>query len=114
VEDRPTELGGGLRVAEGGLALAADVVWVPAASDPLPVAFAAGAAGALGALHLRAGWRRDAEAGDHAATAGLGFVGPGASLDYAVVVPLTSDLALETTLHQISVRFAAPEPIPEP
>lgn len=114
VEDRPTELGGGLRVEEGGVALAADAVWVPAASDPLPVAFAAGAEARLSALGLRAGWRRDAWTGDHAATAGLGFVGPGASLDYAVVVPLTSDLALETTTHQISLRFAAPEPIPEP
>lgn len=115
VEDRPLELGGGVRFdAKHGPSLEGDAIWLPDSTDDVPLTFAAGIDGGFDALGLRAGWRRDGLTGDHAVTAGLGIGSEGAALEYAVLVPLIDGLGLEDTVHQLSLRFAAPEDIPIP
>ncbi len=115
VEDRPTEVAAGVRLdPRRWPALEVDAVWLPSSDDAVPLTLAAGTQAALDAVRLRAGWRRDGWTGVHAVTAGIGVAGPGAALEYAALVPLADDTDLAATVHQVSLRFAAPEPIPEP
>lgn len=114
-EDRPAELLGGVRLdPTKSFAVEADVTFLPQSTAALPVNVAAGVSGEVQVVALRAGWRRDGEGGVHSVAAGLALLGPGSALEYGVSVPVTGAIALDRTLHQLTLRFAAPDPIPEP
>ena len=114
-EDRPTTYAAGVRLDPKGLPSAEfDATLVPSVDAALPVDLAAGLEVVVGVLSIRGGWRRDAANDVHSAAAGLGLGNPGASLEYGTLLPLSGTFDLDRTVHQISLRFGAPDPIPEP
>jgi hypothetical protein len=106
----PEVLGGVRAVAKGVLIAELDGGWRRGQADPLLAAGLEKSVGGQGAL--RAGWRF--EGGEHAASFGLGWNDDSGSIEYGVVVPLTSGKAtFGSLLHVFSLRLAAPAPIPE-
>ena len=113
-EDRPTQLLAGIALSDpDSIALEVDIGqtfgWVPH-----PLTFAAGIDKRVAGADLRFGgaWVGPEDTGF--VTAGLGYTDSGGGIEYGLSVPVTGDVTLAATVHQISVRFGAPAPIEEP
>ena len=102
-------------VAPGGLLVALGDIATRRVEDPSPWTVAAGIDKTIGGAQLRAGgsWVGPSRRGF--ATLGIGTVDEGnGGIEYAVVVPVTGDVDLGSTIHQISVRFGAPQDLDPP
>jgi hypothetical protein len=110
-QDRPLDVVGGVRFeAEKLFAVEVDADWRDDFAVGLPVTLASGFEARAGEGRVRLGWRRDASDGVHSVTAGLGWEQEGAAIEYGVQVPLDHP-RLGSTIHAVSIRFGAPEPI---
>lgn len=113
-QDRPLSVVGGLRLeAPEAIAVETNATWTDAYTTGLPVTLAAGLELPVDAARFRMGWRRDADVGVHSVTAGLGWEREGAGIEYATRVPL-SHTSFGAVVHQVSIRFGAPEDILAP
>jgi len=116
-QDRPLSFVGGGRLESERLAFEANV-WL--ADDPLavsPVSLAVGGEAApTDAFRARMGVFRDGVLDRTDLTVGLGLVTRnGGGLDYAIRIPVQGpELRGNTLVHQIALRFSAPEDILEP
>lgn len=113
--DRPLEVLAGARTDfDDWPALEVDVGWRPDSDARLPLDVGAGFSIDGKAAAVRAGWRRDALGDVHSVGAGVAVLGPGSALEYGTLVPVTGDVRFDRTIHQLTLRFSAAEPIPEP
>lgn len=129
-QDRPAEVRAGIRVEDpDSVAFEVNVGrgWLPGLDDwvadaglasPVEDAsdwmVAAGADARLGSVRLRAGAAWQGASRLPFVTLGVGSHEPdGLGFEYAVAVPVTSDLSFGATVHQISIRFAAEDEIEE-
>ncbi len=107
-----TEIGGGFLVDAARIDLQSDLRWRPTI-DRAPQ-IGAGAQYSVEQTKLRAGWRLD-DAQRSWVSAGIGFGEEGGSIAYGLAVPIGDKFgrALEQSMHEVSVRFGAQQPIPE-
>lgn len=102
----PVTLGAGARLEARYAVLAVDADYIPAYEA---VDFAAGLQGTVSYASGRLGLRSSGETGARHVTWGLGFAGDGASLDYAMAIPIGEPVPGDGLSHLLSLRFEAPD-----
>jgi len=107
-----TEIGGGFLIDADHLDLQTDLRFRPKIDD-LPE-IGAGAEYTVAQTKIRGGWRLD-ETQTSWVSGGIGFGEEGGSIAYGLAVPIGDSFgrAFERSMHEVSVRFGAQQPIPE-
>jgi hypothetical protein len=104
-----TEIGGGFLVEAEKIDLQSDVRFRPTI-DKVPL-IGAGFQYSVDETKLRTGWRLDEEQTSWV-SAGIGFGEEGGSIGYGLSVPI-GESPLQRSMHEVSVRFGAQQPIPD-